>query len=337
MESLETPITDLETSPHELEIEPSLRPVSFAQYIGQTATKDTLRVAIAAAKKRAEALEHVLIYGPPGLGKTSLAHVIARELGVNMRVTSGPAIERTGDLAAILTNLGSGDVLFIDEIHRLARPIEELLYPAMEDQALDLVIGKGPAAKTVRLDIPPFTLIGATTRAGSLSAPLRDRFGMIFHLEFYSDAEMQRIITRSARILELDLTGEAAGLIAKRSRGTPRIGNRLLRRVRDFADIEHDGVISLAVAEAALAALSIDQLGLDTLDRRLLQALVETFNGGPVGLNTLAAATSEEMTTVADVHEPYLLKQGFLKRTAAGRVATGKAWRHLGFIPPEGA
>ena len=306
-----------------------LRPQSLADYVGQTQVKENLRIFIAAAKQRQQPLEHVLIYGPPGLGKTSLAHVITKELGVNLRLTSGPAIERTGDIASILTSLSPNDVLFIDEIHRLRRPIEELLYPALEAFALDLVLGKGPSAKTLRLDVPPFTLIGATTRAASLSSPLRDRFGIVYHLDFYSPEEMTTIIQRSAKILQIPMEAGAAEIIAARSRATPRIANRILRRIRDFAEVLHQGTITQAIAEQALHSLAIDSHGLDELDRRLLETIIDKFAGGPVGLETLAAATSEEVETVADVHEPFLLRQGFIQRTKQGRLATKLAYLHL--------
>lgn len=306
-----------------------LRPQSLADYIGQAQVKENLRIFIQAAKQRQQPLEHVLIYGPPGLGKTSLAQVIARELGVNLRRTSGPAIERTGDIASILTNLASHDVLFIDEIHRLRRPIEELLYPALEAFALDLVLGKGPSAKTLRLDVPPFTLIGATTRAASLSSPLRDRFGIVYHLDFYPPAEMAAIVIRSAGLLEIPIEPRAAQLIAERSRATPRIANRILRRIRDFADVLHQGTITEAIAQQALRSLAIDTRGLDDVDRRILTTLIDKFAGGPVGLETLAAAASEEAETLADVHEPFLLQQGLIQRTKQGRLVTALAYRHL--------
>ena len=310
-----------------------LRPQTLGEYVGQAQIKSNLRVFIEASKRRAQPLEHVLVYGPPGLGKTTLASIIARELGVNMRITSGPAIERPGDIASILTNLQPNDVLFIDEIHRLSRPAEELLYPALEAFALDLVVGKGPSAKTLRLDVPPFTLIGATTRAGALSSPQRDRFGIVYHLEFYSDDEMTTIVERSAKILKVEIEPEAARTIAIRSRATPRIANRLIRRIRDFAEVLDKGVITADVARNALNALEIDERGLDELDRRLLITIIEKFAGGPVGLETLAAAANEEADTVADVHEPFLLQQGFLHRTKQGRVATPLAFQHVGIAP----
>jgi Holliday junction DNA helicase RuvB len=312
----------------------NLRPRSFEAYIGQAALKDNLTMAIQAAQGRSEPIDHVLLYGPPGLGKTTMAGVIAAELGSGFKVTSGPAIERAGDLASLLTNLAEGDVLFIDEIHRLPRTVEEVLYPAMEDFALDLMLGKGPAAKSIRLDLPRFTIIGATTRAGALSAPLRDRFGHVHRLEFYEPEEMREILQRSAGILDMTLEDGAADEIASRSRLTPRIANRLLKRVRDYAAVKGDGVVTLKLARQALDLLEIDPLGLDASDRRLLSAIIEHYHGGPVGVETLAAICSEERATIEDVYEPYLMQIGMLERTNRGRRATHKAYLHLGVEPP---
>ncbi|MEJ5207681.1 MAG: Holliday junction branch migration DNA helicase RuvB [Lysobacteraceae bacterium] len=310
--------------------EAHIRPRSLDEYLGQQAVREQLKIYIEATKRRGEALDHVLVFGPPGLGKTTLAHVIANELGVNLRQTSGPVIEKAGDLAALLTNLQPHDMLFIDEIHRMQPAIEEVLYPAMEDFQIDIMIGEGPAARSIKLDLPPFTLIGATTRAGLLTAPLRDRFGIVQRLEFYSPEELTRIVRRSAGILGIDCEPEGAAEIARRSRGTPRIANRLLRRVRDYAQVKGDGVITRAIADAAMVMLKVDPEGFDQLDRRMLSTIIESFDGGPVGIESLAAALSEERGTLEDVIEPYLIQQGYLVRTARGRMASAKAYQHLG-------
>ena len=308
----------------------SLRPKYFNEYIGQREAKDNLNIYIQATKQRGEALDHVLLYGPPGLGKTTLAGIIANELGVNFRITSGPAIEKAGDLAAILTNLDEHDVLFIDEIHRLSRSVEEVLYSAMEDYALDIIIGKGPSARSVRIDLPKFTLVGATTRAGALAAPLRDRFGIVSRLEYYKQEELEFIVTRAADILNIGIEKAGASEIARRSRGTPRIANRLLKRVRDFAQVVGNGVITADIADEALKRLHVDKMGLDRIDRRVLKCIIENYDGGPVGIETIAAAVSEERDTIEDVYEPYLMQLGFLGRTSRGRVATKLAYDHLG-------
>lgn len=326
--SFEQPITTAASLPED-RTEVSLRPRFLKEYTGQEKAKENLKVFIEAAKLRGEPLDHVLLSGPPGLGKTTLASIIANEMGVNMRITSGPTIEKAGDLAALLTNLQENDILFVDEIHRLNRQVEEILYPAMEDYAIDIIIGKGPSANSIRLDLPKFTLIGATTRSGQLTAPLRDRFGVALRLELYTPEELQRIILRSAGILGVDIERSGAEEIARRSRGTPRIANRMLRRVRDFAQVVADGVITRDVADKALLALEVDALGLDNVDRRMLRAIIENYGGGPVGLDTLAATIGEESVTLEDVYEPYLMQLGFLTRTPRGRCVTRKAYEHL--------
>lgn len=319
-----------QTPPEESQFEEKLRPHDFSGYIGQERIKKNLKLAIAAAQKRGEPVDHVLLHGPPGLGKTTMAHVIANEMGAQIRVTSGPAIERAGDLASLLTNLQDGDILFIDEIHRLNRTVEEVLYPAMEDFQLDIILGKGPSARSLRLDLPKFTVIGATTRTGSLAAPLRDRFGLIHRLEFYEPGEIEEILARAARILKVKLEPEAASEIARRSRLTPRIANRLLKRARDYADINGDGIIDARAGLAALKLLEIDELGLDHADRRLLEAIIENYGGGPVGVDTLAALIADERGTIEDFFEPYLMQIGLLERTPRGRKVTPKAYKHLG-------
>ena len=324
-------------SPNEEAIERALRPKGMAEYIGQAKAREQLEIFIGAARGRAEALDHVLLFGPPGLGKTTLSHIIAHELGVNLRQTSGPVLEKPKDLAAILTNLERNDVLFIDEIHRLSPIVEEILYPALEDYQIDIMIGEGPAARSIKLDLQPFTLVGATTRAGMLTNPLRDRFGIVARLEFYSAEELTRIVTRSARLLDVPMDGDGAHEIARRSRGTPRIANRLLRRVRDYAQVKGNGRIDVATADRALAMLDVDPHGLDVMDRKLLEAIVHRFDGGPVGLENVAAAIGEEAGTIEDVIEPYLIQQGYLQRTPRGRTATLAAFRHLGVAPPQRA
>ncbi len=318
----------------EARYELSLRPSKMVEFVGQTKLREQLEIYISAARTRGEALDHVLLFGPPGLGKTTLAHIIANELGVNMRQTSGPVLEKQGDLAAILTNLESHDVLFVDEIHRLSPVVEEILYPAMEDHALDILIGEGPAARSIKLNLPPFTLVGATTRAGSLTSPLRDRFGIVQRLEFYQSDDLVRIVTRSAGILNVPVDAAGVKILAQRARGTPRIANRLLRRARDYAEVKSDGRLTQEIAEQALAMMEVDEQGLDVMDRGLLLAIINKFDGGPVGVDSLSAAIGEERTTIEDVIEPYLIQQGLLMRTSRGRVATKSAWQHFGLSMP---
>jgi Holliday junction DNA helicase RuvB len=329
-------VTPNPASAQEEVIERALRPRGLDEYVGQEKIREQLAIFIAATKKRNEALDHVLLFGPPGLGKTTLSHIIARELGVNLRQTSGPVLERPGDLAALLTNLEPRDVLFIDEIHRLSPIVEEILYPALEDFQIDIMIGEGPSARSVKLDLPPFTLVGATTRAGMLTNPLRDRFGIVARLEFYTAEELTRIVRRSAALLDIVLDPEGALEIARRSRGTPRIVNRLLRRVRDFAEVKADGEVTRTVADAALSMLDVDACGLDVMDRKLIQTVLQKFDGGPVGVDNLAAAIGEERDTIEDVLEPFLIQQGYLQRTARGRIATALSYRHFGLAPPSG-
>lgn len=333
--SLDRIVAPQSSSPNEESVERALRPRAFTDYVGQKSVREQLEIFIAAARNRGEALDHVLLFGPPGLGKTTLAHIVAHEMGVQLRQTSGPVLERPGDLAALLTNLEKNDVLFIDEIHRLSPVVEEILYPALEDFQIDILIGEGPAARSLKIDLQPFTLVGATTRAGMLTNPLRDRFGIVSRLEFYNTDDLTRIVTRSAKLLNVAMTPQGAIEIARRARGTPRIANRLLRRVRDYAQVKANGTIDTPVAEAALAMLEVDPQGLDIMDRKLLDAIIHKFDGGPVGVDSLAAAIGEERDTIEDVIEPYLIQNGYLQRTARGRIATQASWRHLGLTPPD--
>ncbi len=336
MENVERIVTAAAVSPNEENVDRALRPTMLSEYVGQELVRDQLSIFIAAAKRRGEPLDHLLLFGPPGLGKTTLAHIVANEMGVNLRQTSGPVLERPGDLAAILTNLEKGDILFIDEIHRLSPVVEEILYPALEDFQIDIMIGEGPAARSIKLDLPPFTLIGATTRSGMLTNPLRARFGIVNQLQFYPVEELSKIVCRSAKLLNVEVEPDGAREIAQRSRGTPRIANRLLRRVRDYAEVKHGGVITRDVADGALRMLGVDAKGLDGMDQRFILSIIEKFGGGPVGIDNLAAAVGEERDTLEDVVEPYLIQQGFIQRTPRGRVATEASYRHFGYTQSKG-